>query len=144
MCFESFPTITLQTYISLYTNLNINIFLSILISFASISFTFFRVLYADHFSKNRKKEQIIAKRVERKHRTATISATLDFTLNQMFMANPTKRHSYQRQRQYQHQHQQQPSIPSFMAPKPMTIEEEEEEKEIIEFGEEMKVFSTQN
>jgi len=140
MCFESFPTITLQTYISLYTNLNINIVLSVLVSFASISFTFFRVLYGDHFSKNRKQEQIIAKRVERKHRVSTISATLDFTLNQLFMANGGK-HKSKNKRKHSHGHQ--PSVPSFNAPRPMITMHQHNTTNSTDFGEEleMKVLS---
>ena len=63
---ESFPTICLQTWISLYTDLNANVVLSLFVGFASISFTFFRVLYGDHNSEDREKEQIIAKRLQRR------------------------------------------------------------------------------
>ncbi len=72
MVFESFPTITLQFWVSLYTDFDINIVLSLFVSFASISFTFFRIVYSDHSSDSREEEIVIGQRVHDKQKTSEL------------------------------------------------------------------------
>lgn len=70
MVFESFPTICLQSWISLYTDLDINIVLSLLVGLLTISFTFFRILYSDrHPTESRESEQMIVRRVHERRST---------------------------------------------------------------------------
>eukprot|EP01083_Nonionella_stella_P036912 100689_1 len=70
MIFESFPSIVLQTWISLYTNLDVNIVLSLFVGMASLTYSFWSVLYGDHNSPTRQNELIIAQRIHSKRKVA--------------------------------------------------------------------------
>eukprot|EP01083_Nonionella_stella_P302100 1040209_1 len=63
MIFESFPTIVLQTWISLYTNLDVNIVVSLFVGMSSLTYSFWSVLYGDHSSPTREAELVIAQRI---------------------------------------------------------------------------------
>lgn len=59
-------------WISLYTDLDVSIVLSLFVGFASISFTFFRILYFNHTGNSREKEKIIAKRLHKRQRQTNL------------------------------------------------------------------------